>query len=93
MLAVRRGNLERASNVFLGPCYARFFVCWRSFSDARPLPYCRPYRSSKGLYDSSSPAVELVNVYFEDPGVPAGIANMGIRRALWPFVQKTEVGG
>ncbi len=82
------------ANGFQGPGYARclavpVLLC-RCVTPA-VLPYT--YRSSKGLYDSSSPAVELVNVYFEDPGVPAGIANMGIRRALWPFVQKTEVRG
>ncbi|PNH04299.1 hypothetical protein TSOC_009556, partial [Tetrabaena socialis] len=47
-------------------------------------------RSSKGVFDAASPAVEVVNVYFEDPCVPSGIVNMGIRRALWPMVQKAE---
>ncbi|KAG2433571.1 hypothetical protein HYH02_012688 [Chlamydomonas schloesseri] len=47
-------------------------------------------RASKGVFDTASPAVEVVNVYFEDPCLPSGIANMGIRRALWPMVQKAE---
>ncbi|KAG2442268.1 hypothetical protein HXX76_002355 [Chlamydomonas incerta] len=47
-------------------------------------------RSSKGVFDPASPAVEVVNVYYEDPCLPSGIANMGIRRALWPMVQKAE---
>jgi hypothetical protein len=33
----------------------------------------------------------VVNVYFEDSVVNAGIANLGVRKALWPLVQKTEV--
>ncbi|GFR40739.1 hypothetical protein Agub_g1349 [Astrephomene gubernaculifera] len=47
-------------------------------------------RSSKGIFDTASPAVEAVNVYFEDAGVASGLANMSVRRALWPMVQKTE---
>ncbi|EFJ48648.1 hypothetical protein VOLCADRAFT_120876 [Volvox carteri f. nagariensis] len=47
-------------------------------------------RSSKGIFDTVNPAVEVVNVYFEDPCVPSGIVNLGIRRALWPMVQKAE---
>ncbi|GLC47097.1 hypothetical protein PLESTM_002025600 [Pleodorina starrii] len=47
-------------------------------------------RSSKGIFDTVNPAVEVVNCYFEDPCVPSGITNMGIRRALWPMVQKAE---
>lgn len=47
-------------------------------------------RSSKGVYDTASPATEVISVYFEDSHVPSGIANMGIRRALWPMVQKAE---
>ncbi|GIL51738.1 hypothetical protein Vafri_7664 [Volvox africanus] len=47
-------------------------------------------RSSKGIFDTANPAVEVVNVYFEDPCVPSGIVNMSIRRALWPMVQKAE---
>ncbi|KXZ57015.1 hypothetical protein GPECTOR_1g917 [Gonium pectorale] len=47
-------------------------------------------RSGKGVFDAVSPAVEVVNVYFEDPCVPSGITNMSVRRALWPMVQKAE---
>lgn len=48
-------------------------------------------RSTKGVYDTANPAVEVVSVYFEDPCVPSGIVNMSIRRAMWPMVQKAEV--
>jgi hypothetical protein len=33
----------------------------------------------------------VVTVYFEDSIVNAGIFNLGVRKALWPLVQKTEV--
>ncbi|KAG2498061.1 hypothetical protein HYH03_003822 [Edaphochlamys debaryana] len=49
-------------------------------------------RSSKGVFDTANPAAEIINVYFEDAGVAAGFHNMGVRRGLWPFVQKAEKG-
>lgn len=44
------------------------------------------------MYDPSTPSTEVVTVYFEDPHVRATLANMGIRRGLWPVAQKTARG-
>lgn len=36
------------------------------------------------------PAAEVFMVYFEDSHVRAGLANLGIKKGLWPLVQRTE---
>ena len=38
----------------------------------------------------AGPAAEVLMVYFEDGLVPARFANLGIRKALWPLVERTE---
>ena len=42
-------------------------------------------RAVPGIYYQEG-AVEVMTVYFEDSRVNSGIANMGIRKALWPMV-------
>jgi hypothetical protein len=36
------------------------------------------------------PAAEVFMVYFEDAHVRAGLANLGIKKGLWPMVQRTD---
>ncbi|WIA18959.1 hypothetical protein OEZ85_003628 [Tetradesmus obliquus] len=36
------------------------------------------------------PAAEVLLVYFEDSHVRPGLANLGIKKGLWPLVQKTD---
>jgi hypothetical protein len=38
----------------------------------------------------AGPAAEVLMVYFEDSHVRPGLANMGIRKGLWPLVQRTD---
>jgi hypothetical protein len=38
----------------------------------------------------AGPAAEVLMVYFEDAHVAARFANLGIRKALWPLVERTE---
>ena len=38
----------------------------------------------------SGPAAEVLLVYFEDSQVRPGLANLGIKKGLWPLVQRTE---
>ncbi|KAF5838230.1 hypothetical protein DUNSADRAFT_3210 [Dunaliella salina] len=45
-------------------------------------------RSAHGIYDRSSPAAEMVSLYYEDSRVSPGVVNLGVRKALWPIVQK-----
>lgn len=40
--------------------------------------------------DPSAPAAEVFMVYFEDSHVRPGLANLGIKKGLWPLVQRTE---
>ena len=49
------------------------------------LPSHPPLRAVPGIYYQEG-AVEVMTVYFEDSRVNSGIANMGIRKALWPMV-------
>eukprot|EP00798_Chlamydomonas_sp_ICE-L_P002762 gene2762-12633_t len=41
---------------------------------------------------ASHGAVEVVTNYYEDSKVSARIINMGVRKAMWPVVQKSEKG-
>jgi hypothetical protein len=49
----------------------------------RPAPDLLPRRYS-------GPAAEVLLVYFEDSQVRPGLANLGIKKGLWPLVQRTE---
>jgi hypothetical protein len=40
--------------------------------------------------DTNVPAAEVFMVYFEDSHVRASLANLGIKKGLWPLVQRTE---
>lgn len=40
--------------------------------------------------DAAAPAAEVFMVYFEDSRVRASLANLGIKKGLWPLVQRTE---
>jgi hypothetical protein len=40
--------------------------------------------------DAAGPAAEVFMVYFEDSHVRASLANLGIKKGLWPLVQRTE---
>lgn len=40
--------------------------------------------------DPAAPAAEVFMVYFEDSHVRPGLANLGIKKGLWPLVQRTE---
>lgn len=40
--------------------------------------------------DPAAPAAEVFMVYFEDSHVRASLANLGIKKGLWPLVQRTE---
>lgn len=35
-------------------------------------------------------AAEVLMIYFEDSHVRAGLANLGIKKGLWPLIQKTD---
>ena len=48
--------------------------------------YPSSLRAVPGIYYQEG-AVEVMTVYFEDSRVNSGIANMGIRKALWPMVR------
>lgn len=39
---------------------------------------------------AAGPAAEVALVYFEDAHVRPGFANLGIKKGLWPMVQRTE---
>jgi hypothetical protein len=39
---------------------------------------------------AAGPAAEVFMVYFEDSHVRASLANLGIKKGLWPLVQRTE---
>ncbi|KAJ9510517.1 hypothetical protein QJQ45_015986 [Haematococcus lacustris] len=47
-------------------------------------------RATASLCGSSQPASEVVSVYFEDSAVNSGLANLSIRKGLWPMAQKTQ---
>ncbi|KAK9805498.1 hypothetical protein WJX72_001542 [[Myrmecia] bisecta] len=53
------------------------------------LSVVRACASCKGYPEG---AAEVITMYFEDPGVRAGIMNIAIRKGLWAFVQKHEAG-
>lgn len=40
--------------------------------------------------DAAAPAAEVFMVYFEDSHVRASLANLGIKKGLWPLVQRTD---
>jgi hypothetical protein len=40
--------------------------------------------------DAAAPAAEVFMVYFEDSHVRPGLANLGIKKGLWPLVQRTD---
>jgi hypothetical protein len=42
--------------------------------------------------DPSVPSTELLLIYFEDSCVRPALANMGIRKALWPLVSSPSRG-
>ncbi|KIY98586.1 hypothetical protein MNEG_9376 [Monoraphidium neglectum] len=40
--------------------------------------------------DYEGPAAECLMIYFEDSHVRAGLANLGIKKGLWPMLQRTD---
>ena len=58
----------------------------------RPAPPHPALRSAAGFTTCGAPATEILSVYYEDTRLHAGFVNLGVRKALWPMVQKNDAG-
>ncbi|KAF6258595.1 hypothetical protein COO60DRAFT_1101716 [Scenedesmus sp. NREL 46B-D3] len=84
-----------------GGCYSLSKACSFEASPALPcravsvgdfVAGCVVRRPAAQLLPAGcdGPAAEVLMVYFEDSHVRPGLVNLGIKKGLWPMVQKTD---